>query len=553
MANKKEIISTVVEMYDAAKKIEIGDVLSLVPEPQNEYDKTAVRADFKDGTKAGYVAASEKTIFDKSNAFAATIFKMLTNPKVAEATFVVSDIEERDKFIACEGRVLLIPKKETKKEKEPPETETAIAAGSNVKAPMRLDFIRSLKKIDEKKWPKVYLTKIDGNDNEAFVFQTADESEKMKCIGLAPISSKLAVILKTGAVEATVNTLCKKDGTPCDKTITDSWGYIVEYSLESKSASDFDDIILTACRNGKGAVSELTEKVNYMTEQAIPVDIIKQVLENINSVTKYQDMVPVVPVKYAQADAYGELTRCLAYRIKGMNLRLIGNKGSGKNTLADTVDWILNIPQYRMQGNAEMDKLDMLGSPTVKQGDMEYQLSDMITYLRDGADVVLDEGNTIKPEVADLLHSLTDEAKQIEVPGYGLVAMSPLSAITITMNEGYMGTTRMNEATVDRFVPIQMAQPESITEMLKNVVPTASDKSLNICNTIYCGIKDKIGSVDGNGDLEADAMTIRGFIDALRIEPLLGLKRALKDNVANKPQDAYARIQLNELIESVVK
>ena len=48
---------------------------------------------------------------------------------------------------------------------------------------------------------------------------------------------------------------------------------------------------------------------------------------------------------------------------------------------------------------------------------------------------LLDEGNTIKPECADVLHSLTDAARQIQVPGYGLVQMHPHSAFTITMNE----------------------------------------------------------------------------------------------------------------------
>ena len=48
-------------------------------------------------------------------------------------------------------------------------------------------------------------------------------------------------------------------------------------------------------------------------------------------------------------------------------------------------------------------------------------------------------------------------------------------------------------------------------------------------------------------------MTIRGFIDALRTEPLLGLKAGLMDNVAGKPQDLYTRMQLAELVESLVR
>ena len=174
-----------------------------------------------------------------------------------------------------------------------------------------------------------------------------------------------------------------------------------------------------------------------------------------------------------------------------------------------SVDWVLSIPQYRIQGNAELDKLDLLGGPTIENGVMRYKLSDMLSYLRDGADVVLDEGNTIRPECAEVLRSLTDAARQIEVPGYGLVKMHPVSSFTITMNEDYAGTNFMNEATIDRFTPIQMSEPE--------------------------------------------AMTIRGFVDALRAEPLLGLRLSLLDNVAGKPQDAYTRGRLTELIESLLR
>ena len=86
-------------------------------------------------------------------------------------------------------------------------------------------------------------------------------------------------------------------------------------------------------------------------------------------------------------------------------------------------------------------------------------------------------------------------------------------------------------------------------DVLRRVVPEASGVSLNICDCVYCAIRDRIRSAGG---LEPDAMTIRGFIDALRAEPLLGLRWGLLDNVASKPQDAYTRLQLTELLESMV-
>ena len=304
-----------------------------------------------------------------------------------------------------------------------------------------------------------------------------------------------------------------------------------------------------AAARGCASPEALTARAEYLLEQAVPEPIILRVFAEMFSLPEYPELVPDPPVRYVQADSFGALTRCLAYRLSGMHLRLVGSKGCGKNTLIQTVDWLLNVPQYRMQGNAELDKLDLLGGPTIENGTMRYRLSDMLRYLAAGADVVLDEGNTIKPECADVLHSLTDAARQIQVPGYGLVQMHPHSAFTITMNEDYAGTNFMNEATIDRFTPIHIAEPESIVDVLHRVVPEASAASLNICDYVYCAIRDRIRSAGG---LEPDAMTIRGFIDALRAEPLLGLRWGLLDNVASKPQDAYTRLQLTELIESMV-
>jgi MoxR-like ATPase len=433
--------------------------------------------------------------------------------------------------------------------------ETAACGGSNIKAPMRLDFIHSLMAKPPDEWPGIVICRGEGGLGAAaqpmcFEKESA-ASDPMNCIGVVTKSgSGLAALLKTGPVHAKIISLCDRDGGPCRADSPSAWGFAVSYGTADGNAEALDEAVRSACRAGRGSYEQLWDKTEYMLGQAVPGNIIIRTLDSVLGFTSYPELVPDPPVKFVQGDAFGELTRALAYRLCGMNLRLVGNKGCGKNTLAQTVDWILGVPQYRMQGNAELDKLDLLGGPTIREGTMSYQLSDMLCYLRSGADVVLDEGNAIKPECADVLHSLTDEARQIEVPGYGLVKMARDSSFTITMNEDYAGTNYMNEATIDRFTPIQMSQPESIVDILRRVVPYAPENSLRICDIVYCGIKDKIRSSDG---LEPEALTIRGLIDALRAEPLLGLKPGLLDNVAGKPQDSFTRLQLTELIESMIR
>ena len=427
--------------------------------------------------------------------------------------------------------------------------ERTVCGGSNIKAPMRLDFIRALRAAEE--YPEVFICRRSGMAAPMCFASETDAADEMNCVGLvAEPSESLASLLRAGPVRRKMRGLCARDGTPCAPDSPEAWGFVAEYDVADRSAGVLEKAVEAASLAGRGDKDSLERRVSYMRGQAVPENIILRALEKMLGRSAYPDMVPDPAVKFVQNDAFGELTRALAYRLCGMNLRLVGNKGCGKNTLAQTLDWLLGVPQYRMQGNAEMDKLDLLGGPTIESGTMRYQLSDMLCYLRDGADVVLDEGNTIKPECADVLHSLTDEARQIQVPGYGLVKMNPVSSFTLTMNEDYAGTNFMNEATIDRFTPIQMSQPDDIADILRRVVPTAREESLRICGVIYNGIRDKIAASDG---LEPEAMTIRGFADALRAEPLLGLKPGLLDNVADKPQDAYTRLQLTELIESMLR
>lgn len=429
-------------------------------------------------------------------------------------------------------------------------TEKVICGGSNMRAPMKLDFISSLCELSPADWPCIVIVRAQ-RESEPMCFAAAkDAGDIFNCIGtVSEPSEQLISMLRTAPVTARPCALCKKDGAVCTAGDPAVWGFIAELETADKLSDDVREAIERAALRGCASSSELNDKAEYMIQQGIPQGIIVRTLEQMLAEPAYPELVPCPPVRFVQADAYGELTRGLAYRLSGLNLRLIGGRGCGKNTLAQTLDWLLNIPQYRMQGNAEMDKLDLLGGPTIENGTLHYKLSDMLRYIEAGADVVLDEGNTIKPECADVLHSLTDEARRIQVPGYGLVRMHPKSSFTITMNEGYAGTNYMNEATIDRFTPIQMSEPESVKEILRRVVPAAPEHCLNICDVVYCAIKSRI---DSAGGLEPEAMTIRGLVDALRAQPLLGLKWGLLDNVAAKPQDQYTRLQLTELIESVV-
>ena len=97
---------------------------------------------------------------------------------------------------------------------------------------------------------------------------------------------------------------------------------------EEKNA--LDAAVERAFAEGRGTLPELQRKLAYLTQQAVPENVILQVFASIQKDTRCPWMIPDPPVKFAQSNACGELTRALAYRLSGMNLRLVGNKGCGK-------------------------------------------------------------------------------------------------------------------------------------------------------------------------------------------------------------------------------
>ena len=535
--------------------LHLGGNYLLTPEPTNQHDAEAVCLKDTSGNIVGYVSTSKNTMAPGTIP-AKTLFKKLTNNKnldeawvnLTEATTVkTSQGEDMEAFV---GSCSFIPVVEEQKNDSMP----VIVGGSLVTCALKAETILAIEEAEKKglPMPSFLIKKRESNNQSIFyIVENEDEDENLSRGEVLKPSAALSHLIGDGSIRLDVKGICDSNGDSITEKLADKKKcYCGVVNATKQGSTKLMEAMKDVVRQGRSLFSTVEEKVAFMTNEGVPEKIQMAVLQAIQPADpNWEHLVPKPNQVFRQNDSYGELSRTLAYRCKGMNVRLVGNKGSGKNTLAETVDWILNRPQYRLQGNAEMDKMDLLGSQTMKNGTLMFQLSDMICCLMAGGDVVLDEGNTIRPEVAELLHSLTDESREIQVPGYGLVKRHKNSSLTLTMNEGYMGTSRMNEATVDRFVPIQMAQPISIVDVLEEAVPDADDKDIAVCDTIYQMIKNKIsGEEYGQGSLEPDAMTIRGFIDALRAADLIGLKAALLDAVGDKPQDEYSRSELHEVI-----
>ena len=322
--------------------------------------------------------------------------------------------------------------------------------------------------------------------------------------------------------------------------------YTVSVKLDTTSLEKYNDAMDEVVRSCVMQVRDVKERVSYLLAQNVPDKVIRGILRALRPLDEGKS-VDRPKRLYFQTAGDTTLTRAFGYYLTGKNIRLVGEKGTGKNTLISSVCWALYQPLCRIQGNADMDKLDLMGATTLDEKGTSFELSAFIKSLRDGGDVVLDEVNAVKPEVALILHSLADDAKSVEVPGYGLVRVHPRSHIWATMNEEYVGTGELNDATADRFVPLFLDQQANIKALLKDLFPDADDGVLTTCGKVYEKILDAVRS----GRCSSSAITTRGYIDAIESMEYLSLRQTLLDNIAGRPGDKEDREVIRNFINAV--
>lgn len=321
--------------------------------------------------------------------------------------------------------------------------------------------------------------------------------------------------------------------------------YTIELCPEGKDLSVFYPVIDAAVSRCAGQSKAIEAKVETMLNSGFDEGIIEAVLSQMPSLGLAKRGVPNPKTRYTQRNG-SNLSDLTCYMLAGKMVRLVGEKGSGKNTLIESACWLINRPLCRVQGSSELDKLDLLGSRTLKDGNTGFELSEFLQTLQSDGIAVIDEANTVRPEVLTILHSLTDGARAIDVPGYGTVRMGPHACILYTMNEDYVGTGEMNAATIDRGPTMIIEQEKDMKDLLRHSVPDATDQDIAAC----CKVSDeiRIAAKSGGGALSAEAITVRGYIDALECAKFIPLRRALVQNVANKAQTAAERAIIEGII-----
>jgi MoxR-like ATPase len=238
------------------------------------------------------------------------------------------------------------------------------------------------------------------------------------------------------------------------------------------------------------------------------------------------------------------------------NILLKGPSGSGKTKIAESISYEFNQPMHSINCSVDLDAEALIGYKTLVQHDgmsqIEFVEGPVVKAMKKGHILYIDEINMAKPETLPILHSVLDHRRMLTNPFTGevIVAHEDFTVIA-AINEGYIGTSPLNEALKNRFIsfliPYLTGQP--LKELFEREFPKASSKlitaMLNLSEDIFIQAK--------NGLLSEEAASIRSLLDATELAQYMEPKRAIQYAIAEKMEDQTEKDLIIELANTWLK
>jgi MoxR-like ATPase len=355
-------------------------------------------------------------------------------------------------------------------------------------------------------------------------------------------------------------------------------------ALEEAEKATFDDLLEGESESRKDAI---LSRVGFIKNNTTVSDdlIIKFVQRLIRHEGEFKPFEP----KYKNDKSKRILDRAFEGILFGMNLRLVGPPGCGKNVLAEDLVNLFDVEISDMPMSISTDLDQLLGQtsilPSIKKEIEKEEVAAAISGLRGGnidenalkklidylapvvpetaftpsemiaknevgpTATILDEANMAMANILSVLHSACDGRRYINVPGYKTIQLHDESFFIITMNEELEGTRPLNAAFKDRFATIRFERSNSIADIIKTNVPTIKAKDIKVLQSLYEKIAKNIGP-----SLSEDSFSIRSFIRAAtKIANGVNPKYAIMDTIVEEIDDSSDRNSVKELVDLMIK
>jgi MoxR-like ATPase len=156
------------------------------------------------------------------------------------------------------------------------------------------------------------------------------------------------------------------------------------------------------------------------------------------------------------------------------NVLIIGETGSGKTHLVRYVAKTMNVPYMRVNMNGGWTPEDFAGqyvpnpNPGLDEPKYLWQDGRLVEFMKNGGIFVVDEINMAPADILSMLHSVTDDERQIVITQNKgeIVTAHPNFWFVATMNPDYEGTKPLNLALKDRFRIIVLGYNDKVEKKL---------------------------------------------------------------------------------------
>lgn len=235
---------------------------------------------------------------------------------------------------------------------------------------------------------------------------------------------------------------------------------------------------------------------------------------------------------------------------------LKGPSGSGKTRLAQTVSHYFGQPMVSVNCSVDLDAESLLGFKTIIQKDgqsvIDFVEGPVVQAMKHGLILYIDEINMAKPDTLPILHSVLDHRRVLTNPFTGEVIEAHENFTVIAaINEGYIGTSPMNEALKNRFIVLSVPYltGKQLKEVIQQQFPKINASLLTTALSIHQDLRQQVE----NGLLAEEAASIRSLLDALALAAYMPLERAIWYAIAEKMEDDLERQLIKELVLTWIK
>ncbi|MCR2043572.1 AAA family ATPase [Anaerosalibacter massiliensis] len=317
-----------------------------------------------------------------------------------------------------------------------------------------------------------------------------------------------------------------------------------------------EELIEKIVEKGMDTKENIEKKIDYINNNNIPKSLFINILKTYIKYNE-EDRSFMKKPEFLYRDKTGIMKRALHYlTLKDRNITLVGERGAGKSTMAETIAWLFNRPVITISFSRDIDKYDIWGYKTIditEDGERMVTFADgpLTKAIKNGYITIFDEINVADPGVLESMNSILDHRRQVYVPELGQIkAHKNFMAITTENDDTYQGVNKLNEAFRDRFIRIRCIGDDSIKELLAIKNPDLKPEVLEILDNIYKGIRLLIKE----GEISEKSLSIRGFENAsIGYDPeIITLKEILMDCVANQGDNEDDRGHIMNIINMEV-